>query len=382
MSGISSGIGLISGIDMASLIDQLMAIERIPIENLQRRVSRIDVQRSAFLQLSAQLLSVQNAVSGFTKPSFFNRFSATTSNDAVLTATAGAGAVPSNIAFKVRSLVGSHSLISRGFADDDSTAIGTGTLTIEVGNGKVNKSIELDALNGGDGVRRGTIKITDRTGASADIDLTTAVTIQDLLDVINAEPNIQVRASVTGIGANGATGDRIVIEDTSGGAGSLTIVDKFGGTLAADLGIAGSVAADRIDGADVVRLSLGTPLSFLNDGNGVGRSLAGIDLSFRTDSGDFDVSLRNGLVGREDTDLRILNGGNGIRLGRVRITDRSGKSADIDLTGATTARDILDAINAADVSVKATIFGLGDASLFLISDESGVSGEAASDLII
>lgn len=382
MSGISSGIGLISGIDSASLIDQLMAIERIPIENLQRRVSRIDAQRTAFLQLSAQLLAVQNAVSGFAKPSFFSRFLATTSNDAVLTATAGAGAVPSNIAFKVRSLVGSHSLISRGFADDDSTTVGTGTLTIEVGNGKVNKSIELDALNGGDGVRRGTITITDRTGASADIDLTTAVTIQDLLDTINAEPTIRIKASVTSIDVNGATGDRIVIEDTSGGAGSLTIVDKFGGTLAADLGIAASVAADRIDGADVVRLSLGTPLSFLNDGNGVGRSLAGIDLSFSTGSGDFDVSLRNGLVGREDTDLRIFNGGNGVRLGVVRITDRSGKSADIDLTGAKTARDILDTINAADVSVNATIFGVGDASFFLLSDESGASGEAASDLKI
>ena len=382
MSGISSGIGLISGIDSASLIDQLMALERIPIDNLQKRVTAIDVQRTAFLELSARLLAVQNAVSGFSKPSFFNRFSANSTNNAVLTATADDGAVPSNIAFRVRSLVSTHALISRGFADGDTTAIGAGTLTIEVGNGKVNKSIELDALNGGQGVRRGTITITDRTGASADIDLTTALTMRDVLDEINSDPNIAIRASVTGIDSNGATGDRIVIEDLSGGAGALSVVDKLGGTLAADLGIAESVLADRIDGSDIVRLSLGTPLIFLNDGNGVGRSRSGTDLSFSTSLGDFDVSLGRSLVGHEDTDLRILNGGNGVRLGVIRITDRSGKSADVDLTGATTARDILNAINAADVAVNATIFGIDDASLFLLTDESGVSAEAAVDLKI
>ena len=60
MSGISSGIGLVSGIDTASLIDQLMALEARPLQTLQRRVSFLDIQRAAFIELSARLLSAQN----------------------------------------------------------------------------------------------------------------------------------------------------------------------------------------------------------------------------------------------------------------------------------------------------------------------------------
>ena len=382
MSGISSGIGLISGIDTASLIDQLIAIERVPIDTLELRVELLDIQRAAFLQLSAQLLGMQNSALAFSKPSFFRQFSAVSTDDSILTATAGATAVSGSITFRVRSLVSTHSVISRGFSDKDSTPIGTGTLTIEVGHGKVNASTELDALNGGGGIRRGTITITDRSGASADIDLRTAITIADVLDAINSDSTIKVHASVTSIEVNGATGDRLVIEDLSGGEGALTVADQDGGGTAADLGIAASVSADRIDGQDIIRLSTATSLALLNDGNGVGKLFSGTDLTFSTSEGDFDVSLSSLLVGREDTDLRVLNSGNGVRLGVMSITDRSGKSAEIDLTGATTVRDILDAINAADVSVTATVFGIGDASFFLISDESGVTGEGAKDLVI
>ncbi len=62
MSGISSSIGLISGIDTAAVIDQLIALERRPIDNLEKRVSAIEVQRTAFLQLSAQILALQGAL--------------------------------------------------------------------------------------------------------------------------------------------------------------------------------------------------------------------------------------------------------------------------------------------------------------------------------
>ena len=121
MSGISTGIGLISGINIASLIDQLIAIERRPINTLQSRVSAIEIQRTAFLRLSAQLLSLKNSVANFGRTSFFNRFTSTSTDESVLTATAGDDAVPGSITFRVRSLVSTHSVISHGFADRDTT---------------------------------------------------------------------------------------------------------------------------------------------------------------------------------------------------------------------------------------------------------------------
>ena len=374
MSGIASSIGLISGIDTGALIDQLIALERRPIDTLEKRVSAIDVQRAAFIELSAQMLALQNGMLGFSRPSSFRQFNAVSSHEEVLTATAGETAAPGNYTFRVRSLVTNHAMISRGFADASSTRVGTGQLTFEVGAGRVNKGTSLGDLRGGQGVRRGVIRITDRGGASAELDLTTATTVDDVLRAINGNSQIEVRARVTGLAANGATGDRIVIEDLSGGTGRLIVEDKGAGKMAADLGIAAVIADDRIDGVDLVRMSDRTLLAKLNDGNGVGRVAAGPDLKFSTVEGDFTVSLTSILASQLDTDLRALNGGNGVRVGVIRVTEQSGKSADIDLSGARTVRDIIEAINAADLSVTATVVN----SFFQVSDHSVPPTEPAA----
>ena len=393
MSGITTGIGLISGIDYSNIIDQYMRIEAVPINNLEERVATIDLQRAAFLELAARILAVENSVVGFDKVDFFRRFSATSSNSDVLTAKADSSAAPGNYSFRVHSLVTNHSLLSRGFANADSTPVGAGTLTLEVGNGLVNPATELDSLNGGEGVQRGVIKITDRSGASADIDLSRALTVQDVLDAVN-EAGLNVRASVTGVAVGGASGDRIVIEDTTvddGSLGNLKVVDKAGRHTAADLGIAANVAASRIDGSDLIRLTMGSSLSLLNDGNGVGKLFDAGDISFDGANGQelFTVKLTDILY--PATKLAAVNHGNGARLGVIRITDRSGASAEVDLTNAVTAQDVLNALKAVEgVEISATIvnahFAIRDAtglnddqatSNFIIED---VSGHAAADL--
>ena len=99
MSGITSGIGLISGINTSDLINQLMALEARPLQTLQRRVQEIDTRRAAFMELSAQLLAMKNAVTNFHRMSFFQRFSATSSNENVLLASASEDAIPGTAKF-------------------------------------------------------------------------------------------------------------------------------------------------------------------------------------------------------------------------------------------------------------------------------------------
>ncbi|MCH7883657.1 MAG: flagellar filament capping protein FliD [Planctomycetes bacterium] len=392
MSGISSGIGLISGINTADLIDQLIALESRPIRNLEARVQDIDIRRTAFLALSAQLLAVRNAVANFNKPSFFQRFNSSSTNDSIISATASDTAIPGSTVFRIHSLVSNQSMVSRGFADPDTTPIGVGTISIEVGHGKVNNGTDLGLLNGGAGVRRGVITITDRSGASAEIDLRTALTVSDVLAAINSETGIEVRARVTSlahVGDDGsvATGDRIIVEDLSGGAGDLIISDRLGGSTAADLGIAGRVSSDRIDGSDLVRLSMDMPLSLLNDGNGIGRMRQGNDLIFSTSYGDFNVGLNGILAFNEDTDLRVLNNGRGVRLGVIRITDRAGASVEVDLTelespAGVTVRQVHQRIAAAfeESGVAASVTVVN--SSFLITDTSEVTGDDESNLIV
>ena len=130
MSGISSGIGLISGIDTATLIERLMAIEARPVQDLQGRVQAVDVQRTAFLGISAKILALKNTILPFDDLSFFRKFNSSSSNEAILTADANAGAVPGSYTFRVRSLATNHAVISRGFTDADTTPVGVGILPI------------------------------------------------------------------------------------------------------------------------------------------------------------------------------------------------------------------------------------------------------------
>jgi len=389
MSGISSGVGLVSGIDTASLVNQLIAIDSRPVTFLQDRVSQIGAQRTAFLTLSAQLLAIRNAVTNLNKQSFFRQFNSPSSDESILTARATDSAVPGSFTFRVRSLVTNHSLISRGFADANTSPLGRGSISVEVGNGAVNTSTDLGVLNGGLGVRRGVITITDRSGNSADVDLRDAVTVDDVLSAINSEAEIDVHARVTGIESNGATGDRIVIEDLTGAAatGMLSISDHGAGHMAEDLGIAGSASVTdpaRIDGTDLIRLSDATKLSSLNDGNGIGRLIDGSDLVFESDSGDkdFSVSLTPILASHLETRLEQLNSGNGVRLGKFRVTDREGNSAIVDLGEPVPAdptrppvlnvADVITRINAdlaaGGVNVSATVVNSG----FQLTDTSVV----------
>ncbi|MBU0719274.1 MAG: flagellar filament capping protein FliD [Planctomycetes bacterium] len=401
MSGISSGIGLISGIDTASLIEQLMAIEARPVTQLQQRVQAIDVKRTAFLGLSAKILSLKNSALQFNKLSLFRDFNAPSTNENVITATVGEKAVPSSHTFRVRALATSHSAVSRGFADADTTPVGVGTLSIEGIRSRVDPSTELNSLKGGQGVRRGVITITDRAGHTADIDLSTAVTIGDVLEEINSNSTINVRARVTALPFEGKTGDRIVIEDLTAKPGEgesyashLIIKDAAGGSMAADLGIVANAANSRIDGTRLVWLSESTQLSLLNDGNGVeaGGLVPDHKLTFNVDGPapeSFTVSLNEKI--EDKTDLRALNSGAGIRGGVIRITDRAGQSVEVDLTdldsgSGTTLGAVLTRLQAgvegAGVAVNIALSNTSSTTGLLVTDKSNVDEDRKENLII
>lgn len=381
MTGISTGIGLVSGIDIESLIDQLIAIEAAPIQNLENRSNKIDAQKAAFSEIVANLLSIKNLSLPFTESSLFHKFQAASSNSGVATATASAGASVGSVSFRVHSLVGTHSVVSKGYADKATTPIGTGSLSFEVGNGMVNPGNDLDLLNGGSGVERGKIKITDRSGASAEVDLTTAVTVQDVLDAINGA-GLNVAASVTSLPEEGATGDRIVLNDGTAAeqiTSNLIVEEVAGGTTAQSLGIAANAAESRIDGGDLVQLTETLPLSILNDGNGVGKAIAGADIKFTVsgfDTSEFTVSLSDNLT--TSTPLALLNSGAGVREGTIRITDRLGQSADIAIDPEGTVGDVINAINSQGLAVDAFTVN----SHISLTDTSGLGSDVENELTI
>lgn len=258
MSGISTSSGLFSGIDSAALIDQLMKIESRPKTRIQQRVTGLQIQQTAILDINARLSAIRTSISSLRTGSVFSAMSAATSAATTLTASANASAAAGSYSLLVDRLASTQKLLSQGFADRDATGVGLTRLTFEPDAAKLERDVALADLNGGAGVVRGKIEIADSGGRSTTIDLSKAATVGDVLDALNNSTAVSVRASVRD--------GRIIVEDRGGG--QIEISEVSGGTTAASLGIKGS-ASGKLTGSKVYTLAAGSSLASLNDGNGV-----------------------------------------------------------------------------------------------------------------
>ncbi|HVX15080.1 MAG TPA: flagellar filament capping protein FliD [Pirellulales bacterium] len=439
---VASSTGLISGINTQALITALLTFDQEPVTDLNNKITSEQNQQTAFQGLQSQLATLQTDAQQLSSQQVLGARSANSSNPSALTASASVGAPLASYLVTPVAQAQTQELLSNGFANTN-TPIGQGTITVKLG-GFVNPSTQLSQLNGGAGVASGEISITDRSGATATVNLSSAQTIDDVVNDINQTTGIHVQASVSG--------NSLVLTDKSGStSGNLIVENVANGTTANDLGIAGSVAGNTITGTNLVTLSGSTLLSSLNDGNGVstvgsvpdfnvnlknggsfsvqlssantlqdvvnainnnsqnsGRltaSISGTHLVLTDNtggSGTLSVTALNGSSAAKDLGilgteqgggvltgtsvvsgldtvlLKDLNGGSGIATpGQIQLTDRSGATATVDLSGASTLNDVITAINGAGLGLKASVNSAGDG--IQINDTTGAT---TSNLII
>lgn len=428
MGRITTGVGLVSGINSKDIIDQLIKLESAPKDLLQTRVDSTNQQRLAYTDLQARLSSIQIFGQSIQKTATFSAASTASSDENVLTATATSGAAIGAFQLQVARLVTTQQSVSKGYTDVNAK-VGAGTITIEQGGGEVSSSTLLSDLRGGDGIRRGIFRITDGSGHSANIDISAAVSLDDVIKKINTSLDVSVRASVSG--------DKLKLTDTSGQTTSaFTVTDLGEGHAAGDLGLTGSAAAAGvITGSDINYLSADTTLTAINDGRGIRKASSGNDIAITAGGTTYNISLAsakslgdvfdliktgtsgavtaavnpgdNGITltgsgaitvadlgdSKAATDLGIagtgagtvtggpllaglnsvlvssLNGGSGLALGSIQITNAAGASATVDLSGAKSVQDVLDAITNAGINVKGTLNQSGNG--IQVQDNSG-----------
>ncbi|MBL1218450.1 MAG: hypothetical protein D8M59_13285 [Planctomycetes bacterium] len=393
MTGISTGIGLISGINTASLIDQLMAIEARPKVLAISRQTQLQAEQAAFMGLNSKLLSLKTTAAKFYNNKIFRTNTATSSDSKVLTASAGTTAQPGVYNFVVNRLVSSSQMLSKGFANSDTTELGATSLSFEWGNGKLTRDTELASLNEGEGVRRGSIDITDADGATASVDLSTAFTVGDVLDAINGELTLGVTASVSG--------DQIVISNVD------EIDDSSGYYTATDLGINATAVGNTITGSQINQVYADMALADLNDGNGVyiagglGTTSFSVDLSngesFDVVLGDRDdggggtessVTTIQGVLDRinehDTAKFEAAIGDDGVS---IKITDKTGGGGTFEVTAGTsnneqTARDlgIFTTGVAGVIDGDRILAGLNSVLTKHLNGGAGLSGNTALDI--
>ncbi|MGB5259967.1 MAG: flagellar cap protein FliD N-terminal domain-containing protein [Gammaproteobacteria bacterium] len=83
-----SAAGIGSGLDVDSIVSQLMALERRPLDLLQQKKDDIDARISAYGNLKSALSTFQDAMQQLSTPAALKIFTTTSGNDSVFTATA------------------------------------------------------------------------------------------------------------------------------------------------------------------------------------------------------------------------------------------------------------------------------------------------------
>lgn len=204
MAGLSSpGIG--SGLDINGLVSKLMEVEKAPLTALAKKEADYQAKLTAYGTLKGSLASFQTAAKSLSTSSKFNTTKATASDTAILSATTSSIAKTGNYSIEVTDLAKAHKISS--FALPDSTsAVGTGTLTIDFGTYTAGAP--------------GTFAVNaDKTSKSITIDSSNN-SLAGIRDAIN-----QAGAGVTASILSDGTGYRLVLSSAdSGAANSMRIL--------------------------------------------------------------------------------------------------------------------------------------------------------------
>ena len=272
------------------------------------------------------------------------------------------------------------------------------------------------------GVQLGTIQIGNGT-TTAQVDLSGADTIQDVVNSINAAHVGNITASISG--------NHLVL--STSGSDNITVSDLGGGTTAASLGIlqtTGGGAGASVTGASVQpQVTLLTPLSALKDGAGIdtthgftitnGQSSATISLSGITtvqgllnainsssanvhaqiNAAGNGIDILNPIQGTQmtiaenggttasdlgvrsftpSTPLSELNNGKGVGISTsgpdFQITRSDGTSFTVSLAGAQTVQDVINDINTAAGGAGVTAGFATTGNGIVLTDTAGGSG--------
>lgn len=311
MGRIQADTGLISGIDFTDTITKLMKIAAKPRDALTTKNTELTKQQTSLSTLNVLLLNLQYISKNLGKSDIYASTEATSSNSNALTATVTGTPAVGAYQYTPLRMAQNQQLLSSG-SKSATAALGAGTLAFRFGDG-VDRSIPLESLNGGQGFSRGTIRITDRSGASAQVDLSHAQSVDDVLQAINDTGSI----NVTAVADNGHFR---LIDNTGQSVTALKVQEVGGGTTAASLGL---TTLDGTTGAgqNVLQLYAGMSLDALNDGAGVDRT--GSTMS------DIQYTLADGVT-----------------TGQIRLSTMTTSSTGLTtVTKMTTLGEVIDAIN-------------------------------------
>lgn len=253
-TGTLSAAGVGSGLDVNTLVSQLVAAKKTPLQNqIDSQKSTAQTQLSAIGQVSSALTALQSALTSLTSGTAFGSHTVSTGDKTILTAaatTSNGAAVNGSYNVAVTQLATAMKASSGAFADAN-TKVGTGTLTVTVGDKSMNVAID-NSVSSLASIRDKINKASDNPGVTA-----TIVTGTDGAHLV-------LRSSKTGedngftVSSSGGDGGLAALNyDPSAASGNgFTVVDKAQNALYTIDGMAGSSDSNAVTAIDGLTISL------------------------------------------------------------------------------------------------------------------------------
>ena len=291
---ITTGVGLISGIDFESYIDQISEISRRPITIIQSQMSTKSGQADALSQISSVLTALYDQLEAMLEPEDFEFRQATSADDTVVTIDAEDTAPEGSYNILVRQLAQAHRIGSQGVESNDTTiATTSGEVKIQIGDGAVR---------------------------TYDVDSDTTLTA--LRDMINQDTQSSVTASILNDGSDTNAYRLVLTSDKTGEENEIVILqndttldfanttieaataddgNQFDGTVAASGTYTGTgsqrivvrmIEAGSVDGDARFEVSTDGGVTFSGDYAATSTALEvsdGVEISFGAGTEDFAV---------------------------------------------------------------------------------------------
>ena len=206
-----SSIGIGSGIDVNSVITQLIAVERVPLTTLQTESTSLQTRLSTYGKMKSAMSALRDAAAALAKADTWGQTTGSSSDASAVGVTTTTSTRAGQYTIEVQKLASGQSNVTGTYASADAL-VGEGSLHIQLGTWNSNQ--------------------TAFTAAGAAVDVSVgppAESLAQLRDKINAS-NAGVTASVL----TDASGARLVLRSTATGAANgfkLSVNDSDGNNI-------------------------------------------------------------------------------------------------------------------------------------------------------
>lgn len=308
-----SSLGLGSNLDLNGIIEQLIAVESLPLSYLAQQEGQYQAKLSSLGQIKSALATFESAAKGLSSATETGDLLVTVEDSSVLTATASAGATAGEYAISVNQLAAGQVLRTDGQADATATIGNGNTASVTISFG----TISGGTFDPGTGRYTGADFTVDASQTPLNLTIDSGNnTLEGIRDAINAlDSNVTAEIEDDG----GADPYRLVISNSETGISNSLKVDVSGNNTIRDLlrydagrdnrqqltqSQAAADAELNVDGTDFTRSS-NTLTDVISDVTLTLKSVGTTSLTLSQETGEAEPALQALVNAYNDLDRTI-----------------------------------------------------------------------------